>query len=135
MGKRLLTHLLLPAAALWGLAILAPAGELPEEPTASDERLLCQCFKRLLPALPESYRDLLKQIDLEGREVSEVAARLGVTRNNLTVRLHRARRHLRELLAQNCRACSKHGCLDCTCGEPGPAVHCHPSAPAKKQAR
>ncbi|MBE0541420.1 MAG: sigma-70 family RNA polymerase sigma factor [Verrucomicrobia bacterium] len=101
------------------------ADELPDAPTAADERLLCQCFKRLLPAVPEQYRELLQQIDLEGKEIADVAAQLGVTKNNLTVRLHRARKHLREILAQNCRACSKHGCLDCTCGESGEAAHCH----------
>jgi predicted RNA polymerase sigma factor len=41
--------------------------------------------------------------------------RRNATRNNLTVRLHRARKHLREALSNNCRACAKHGCLDCTC--------------------
>ena len=40
-----------------------------------------------------------------------------VERDGDTVRLHRARKHLRELLARNCKACAKHGCLDCTCGE------------------
>jgi RNA polymerase sigma-70 factor (ECF subfamily) len=99
--------------------------ELPDAPGASDERLLCQCFKRLLPAVPERYRELLQRIDLDGDEVGDVAAELGLTRNNLTVRLHRARKHLREQVARNCRTCSKHGCLDCTCGESAVAVHPH----------
>ncbi|MCC7376057.1 MAG: sigma-70 family RNA polymerase sigma factor [Verrucomicrobiales bacterium] len=93
--------------------------ELAESPTSNDARVLCACFKRLLPALPEAYRELLERMDLRGEEPSVVAQELGLTRNNLTVRLHRARRHLREALSENCRACSKHGCLDCTCEEPG----------------
>ncbi len=88
---------------------------LAESPSPSDTRVLCACFRRLLPALPEAYRQLLEQIDLLGREPRVVAQELGLTRNNLTVRLHRARRHLRDALARNCHACSKHGCLDCTC--------------------
>ena len=84
-------------------------------PTADDERVLCQCFKRLLPAVPEQYRELLQRVDLSGDDPAAVAVSLGLTKNNLTVRLHRARKHLREQLSQNCRACSKHGCLDCTC--------------------
>ena len=96
--------------------------DLPDAPSAGEERLLCQCFKRLLPAVPEQYRELLQRIDLEGNDVGAVAAELGLTQNNLSVRLHRARKHLREQVAANCRACSKHGCLDCTCGEPA-AVH------------
>lgn len=92
--------------------------ELPENPLPADERVLCHCFKRLLPQLPQQYRELLDAVDLQGREIGVVADQLGVTRNNLTVRLHRARQRLREALAKNCQACSEHGCLDCTCGEP-----------------
>jgi RNA polymerase sigma-70 factor (ECF subfamily) len=99
--------------------------ELPETPSEQDERVLCQCFKRLLPMVPEPYRELLQQIDLEGKESGEVASQLGLTKNNLTVRLHRARKHLREALTQNCRACSTHGCLDCTCGESSEDTHSH----------
>jgi RNA polymerase sigma factor (sigma-70 family) len=91
--------------------------EFPEAPSEEDERILCECFRRLLPMIPEQYRDLLQQIDLDGKEPLEVAEMLGLTKNNLTVRLHRARKHLREALSENCRACSTHGCLDCTCGE------------------
>lgn len=92
--------------------------ELPDGPSAREEKLLCQCFKRLLPAVPDQYRELLQRIDLDGADAGEVAAELGLSRNNLTVRLHRARKHLREALTRNCRACSKHGCMDCTCGDP-----------------
>jgi len=89
--------------------------ELHATPTTPDERVLCQCFKRLLPAVPEQYRELLQRVDLNGDDPAAVAVSLGLTKNNLTVRLHRARKHLREELSRNCRACSKHGCLDCTC--------------------
>lgn len=92
--------------------------EFPEEPVAEDERLLCQCFTRLLPSVPPQYRELLSAVDLQGEDIGEVANRLGVTRNNLTVRLHRARKHLKDALTQTCQACSDEGCLDCTCEEP-----------------
>lgn len=109
--------------------------ELPEQPTPTEERVLCRCFKRLLPALPAAYRDVLQQIDLDGRDPAAVAEELGLTRNNLTVRLHRARKHLRDALAKNCRACSKHGCLDCTCGESEEPMGCHatPSRPPRRR--
>ena len=94
------------------------AQEFPEEPVAEDERLLCQCFKRLLPSIPKQYRELLSAVDLQGEDIGVVATRLGVTRNNLTVRLHRARKHLKDAVTQTCRACSDEGCLDCTCEEP-----------------
>jgi len=99
--------------------------EFPETPNEEEGQELCQCFHRLLPLLPEQYRELVEEIDLQGKEPEEVAARLGVTRNNLTVRLHQARKHLRDALAQNCRACSTHGCLDCTCDESSEEAHCH----------
>lgn len=91
--------------------------ELPESPDAEDERVLCECFKRLLPELPDQYRELLQRIDLDGEDLEIAASDLGLSRNNLGVRLHRARKHMREALTTNCKACAKHGCLDCTCGE------------------
>lgn len=94
--------------------------EWPETPGAEDEKVLCQCFKRLLPAVPQQYRELLQRIDLDGEDSGQVASALGLTRNNLTVRLHRARKHLREELTRTCRTCSEHGCLDCTCGDLNP---------------
>jgi RNA polymerase sigma-70 factor (ECF subfamily) len=94
------------------------AQEFSAEPVPEDERLLCQCFKRLLPSVPPQYRELLSAVDLQGEDIGEVAKRLGVTQNNLTVRLHRARKHLKDALAETCQACSDNGCLDCTCGEP-----------------
>ena len=100
--------------------------EFPKAPGAEEERELCQCFRRLLPLVPEPYRRLIEEVDLEGKDTGEVAANLGVTRNNLTVRLHRARKHLRDAVSQNCRACSAHGCLDCTCeDESTEEAHCH----------
>lgn len=89
--------------------------EPPERPDAAAERVLCQCVKRLLPGLPEQYREVLKRVDLDGATPKEAAAALRLTTNNLTVRLHRARQRLRARLQQSCKVCSKHGCLDCTC--------------------
>lgn len=98
--------------------------EFSETPSEQEERMLCQCLKRLLPMVPTQYRELLQQIDLDGKEPGEIAAKLGLTKNNLTVRLHRARKHLREALSHNCRACSTHGCLECTCKESAEVGHC-----------
>ena len=91
--------------------------ELPDSPGSDEEKALCQCFKRLLPAIPENYRELLQRIDLDGEDPAQAAADLGLTSNNLAVRLHRARGHLRDAITRNCQACAQHGCLDCTCGE------------------
>jgi RNA polymerase sigma-70 factor (ECF subfamily) len=99
--------------------------EFPEKPSEQDEQALCKCLFRLMPMVPEQYRELLEEVDLQGKEPDEVAAKLGVTRNNLTVRLHRARKHLRKALSENCAACALHGCLDCSCDESSEEAHCH----------
>ena len=85
---------------------------------AREARLLCACFERLLPELPEQYRDLIRRVDLDGGSPTVLASERGVSANALTVQLHRARRRLRELLEATCRVCATHGCLDCRCGEP-----------------
>lgn len=95
--------------------------ELSEHPDADTERVLCQCFKRLLPGLPEQYRDLLQRVDLDGASPKDAATALGLTLNNLNVRLHRARQRLREKVEATCHVCSKHGCLDCSCDDEQPA--------------
>ncbi len=99
--------------------------EFPDVPDQEDERELCKCFRRLLPLVPEQYRELLDEVDLKGLGTEVVAAKLGITKNNLTVKLHRARNHLRKALTQNCGACSAHGCIDCTCNEASEDAHCH----------
>jgi hypothetical protein len=53
-----------------------------------------------------------------GESPEVVSTELPITRNNLTVRLHRARQQLRERLEASCRMCATHGCLDCTCDTP-----------------
>lgn len=49
----------------------------------------------LLPRLKPEYARVIEQVDLMERSRPEVARDLGVTVNNLTVRLHRARMALR----------------------------------------
>jgi RNA polymerase sigma-70 factor (ECF subfamily) len=76
---------------------------------------LCACLGPLLKDMRPAYADLIQRIDLEGESPVAVAKDLHVTPNNLTVRLHRARRALKANLEQACGICTKHGCLHCTC--------------------
>lgn len=88
-------------------------------PAADDEELqreICACFNRLLPTLKPEYAELVRRIDLQGESHASVMDTLGITSNNLMVRLHRSRQALRSSLEKSCGACTKHGCLDCTCG-------------------
>ena len=85
------------------------------------ESFACGCFRDLLPTLRPEYAEVLQLSDLDGRSSETVAERLGISRNNLKVRLHRARQQLRERLEQTCQLCATHGCLDCTCERKGDA--------------
>ena len=76
---------------------------------------ICTCMTAVLPGLKPEYADIVKAVELDERPIAEVAQEGGLTTNNATVRLHRARAALRRRLVEVCGACSKHGCLDCTC--------------------
>ena len=93
------------------------ASELGPDPELT--QTVCACIHDLLPALKPEYAELVRQVDLEGRSVPEVAQEAGITPNNAGVRLHRARQALKKQLERSCGTCAAHGCLDCTCGKPG----------------
>ena len=97
--------------------------ELNSLPNKEEERIVCACIERLLPTMRPQYAGLIRQLDLDQESPDSVAASLGISRNNLNVRVHRARQQLKRRLEENCRVCAKHGCLDCHCGtdpkEPG----------------
>jgi RNA polymerase sigma-70 factor (ECF subfamily) len=96
------------------------AAELKVAPLEAELRgAVCACMSTLIPNLKSEYADVLRRVDLEEKPLSEVAAELGVTTNNATVRLHRARQALKRELERSCGTCATHGCLDCTCGTSG----------------
>lgn len=79
------------------------------------ERAACGCLYRILPTMPSEHSRLIWQIDLLGQPRSRVAKRLGISENNLGVRVHRARRVLRTALEGFCTTCPTHGFLNCAC--------------------
>jgi len=81
------------------------------------ERAVCSCLYRILPTMPSEYAQLIWQVDLLGQPRSKVAKSLGVSANNLDVRLHRARGALHSALLRFCTTCPTHGFLNCTCEE------------------
>ncbi len=83
--------------------------------TPEEERAVCECIDELIPTLKAEYAEVTRTLDLEGEEPAAVAGRLGISLNNLKVRIHRARRALRRRLEETCRVCAVHHCLDCTC--------------------
>lgn len=82
-----------------------------------DEARACACLLTLVPALTPSYAAVV-EADLAGADEGDLADRLGITKNNLKVRRHRAHRQLRERVEQTCRTCAAHGCVDCSCRQP-----------------
>jgi RNA polymerase sigma factor (sigma-70 family) len=79
------------------------------------ETFVCMCLYKLLPLLKPEYTDTLRRVDLENEPREAVAAALGLTLGNLTVRLHRARQALRRALQLTCDTCPIQGYLDCGC--------------------
>ena len=89
--------------------------ELNAPPDTEEERIVCACMERLFPTMTPQYADLIRQLDLNEASPHIVAASLGISKNNLNVRIHRARRQLKRRLEETCRVCAKHGCLNCHC--------------------
>jgi len=97
---------------------LFPEEGEPAAPEEEDEAAVCQCLYPLLETMHPDYALLIRTLDLDGADPRATAERLGITRDNLKVRRHRARRQLRQRLEQTCGVCATHGCLDCTCRTP-----------------
>jgi RNA polymerase sigma-70 factor (ECF subfamily) len=57
-----------------------------------------QMIHAAMEELSDSYREVIRLRDLEEKSTEEVAEELGLTRVNVRVRLHRARKQLREQL-------------------------------------
>jgi RNA polymerase sigma factor (sigma-70 family) len=84
-------------------------------PDSTEWNTLCECFRELLPSLKPEYAELIDRLELQEGDADQVAEQLGIYRNNLKVRHHRARQALKQRLEETCRTCAVHGCLDCTC--------------------
>lgn len=75
-----------------------------ESTTATDEEVELSERKRIvhdaLQELPDHYRRVVQLRDLEEKSTAETAEQLGLTEVNVRVRLHRARKQLREHLCE-----------------------------------
>lgn len=98
-------------------AVAAPAED------AEADAALCACMHILLRALPPGQADLIRRVDLGDVPRPAVARDLGISEGTLAVRLHRARKALRELLIAQCVTCPEHGFLDCGCDRARTRLH------------
>jgi RNA polymerase sigma-70 factor (ECF subfamily) len=85
-----------------------------EEATPEDVAQ-CGCSLGELERLRPEYADILRRVDVEDEPLAAVAEAMGITANNATVRLHRARKALRERLLELCGTASSRSCSDCDC--------------------
>lgn len=86
-------------------------------PDLEVDRIVCDCLYKLLPTLKPDYSEVIWRADILGEPRDRIAASLGTTVNNVTVRLHRGRQALRKRLEEMCLTCPVHGFLDCRCEE------------------
>jgi RNA polymerase sigma-70 factor (ECF subfamily) len=106
-----------------GSALERFAHELdPVVPPPEVAEQVCACVTRLAGTLRPDYADVLREVDVKDVAVKDYATAHGLTANNAAVRVFRARRALRSQVIASCGTCADHGCLDCSCGRPGPKV-------------
>ncbi|MCR9193848.1 MAG: sigma-70 family RNA polymerase sigma factor [Hyphomonas sp.] len=89
--------------------------ELSIEADFEIDEAICNCLYKLLPTLKHEYAEVLWRIDLLEEPRQRVATELGLSLNNLTVRLHRGRQALKKRLEEMCLTCPIHGFMDCNC--------------------
>lgn len=85
------------------------------EPDQEIDETVCNCLHKLLPTLKPEYAEVIWRADLLGEPRDRIAGSLGVTLNNITVRLHRGRHVLKKRLEEMCVTCPVHGFLYCRC--------------------
>jgi len=61
-----------------------------------------QCIADYINRLSDSYRAIFLLKEYDGLSVEDIAEILGISTDNVKIRLHRARRKLHELLLANC---------------------------------
>jgi RNA polymerase sigma-70 factor (ECF subfamily) len=100
-----------------GRALERYASESHEVEQEAEPRRVCKCTHAVLAALKPEYETIIANVDVDGRSVEEAAQRAGITPNNAYVRLHRARKALRERLEAVCGTCATGDgrCNDCYC--------------------
>ncbi len=96
-------------------ALEANAASFSEAEEGELQRTVCACIVDLISTLKPEYADLLRRVDVDGQVVSAAAKELGISPNNTSVRLYRARIALKARLEKSCGTCATHGCLDCSC--------------------
>ena len=75
----------------------------------------CSCSVVQAARLPASYATILSMVDTAGVELRDAARELEITPNNAAVRLHRARKALRQAMLDHCGVTDPRDCGVCPC--------------------
>ncbi len=67
-----------------------------------EQQEMSSCVQGLVMLLPESSQNIIRLFDMAELSHREIAETLGITVENVKVRLHRARKELRALLEKKC---------------------------------
>lgn len=80
---------------------------------------VCRCSLAQVERLSDPYASMLTLVDLGDLSVAEASRTLGISPNNGAVRLHRARKALRERMLEHCGVSSARECAQCRCIDEG----------------
>ena len=105
------------------LETLAREMEGAVEPPPELRDAICGCVTRLASTLKPEYEQAIRRIDVDDVPVQAFADEAGITANNASVRVFRAREALRKQVKTSCGSCAEHGCLECSCGKSAAAAH------------
>ncbi|MFZ5642482.1 MAG: RNA polymerase sigma factor [Bacillota bacterium] len=82
--------------------LLAKLADLKKNlPKETEQRIMSQCIQEKIMKIPEKNRIPLL-LDIQGYTNQEKAMILGYSLDNTKIRLHRARKKLREILGEDC---------------------------------
>lgn len=86
---------------------------VPSDPEPFEQP--CGCVGDLVKTLPADYAEIIRRVDIAEEPRERIAEDLGLTMNNISVRLHRARRRLKIKIERNCHACCGASSRTCDC--------------------
>lgn len=124
LRNAVIDHYRREASAGRALEVFAREMQGAEIPSPDLRNEICQCVSRVLTEIKPEYREALEIVDIGEAGLGELAKKTGITTNNATVRVHRARQALQKQVKLTCGVCAEHGCIDCRCkSEPGSNKH------------
>lgn len=115
LRNAIIDHYRREASSSRAMESLAREMESAEVPSPDLRNEICQCVSSVLMELKPEYRQALEIVDIGESSPSELASQAGISTNNATVRVHRARQALQKQVKLTCGACAQHGCVDCRC--------------------